>query len=308
MLRMSIHDDHDDAYCIEHGSTAIDLVIQPRPRDLGGFFVRRVLPAPKRRLVGPFIFFDHMGPMDMPKGEGINVRPHPHIALATVTYLFSGEIFHRDSLGSAQAIHPGDVNWMSAGRGITHSERTRAAVRETGQHLHGIQAWVALPLDHEESEPAFYHHPEQTLPHVSRPGVEMRVIAGSAFGHMSPVKVASPTLYVDASLAANAHLNMPDEHEERALYVVNGAVECEGEVFQEGSMLVLRNGVALSIHARDAARVMLLGGEKLSGERHIYWNFVSSSKERIERAKQDWKQDRFPKVVGDEIERIPLPE
>lgn len=301
-------DDNDDARCEEHGSTSIDLVVRPRPRDLGGFHVRRVLPSPKRRLVGPFIFFDHMGPVDLPPGEGINVRPHPHIALATVTYLFSGEIFHRDSIGSAQAINPGDVNWMNAGRGIAHSERTSPALRAAGQHLHGIQAWVALPVDQEESDPAFYHHPQQSLPRVVLPGVDLRIIAGSAFGQASPVKVASPTFYVDAQFSIGATLSMPDEHEERALYVATGALECEGEIFEEGAMLIFHPGSSVSVRARDASRVMLLGGKKLEGERHMFWNFVSSSKDRIERAKSDWKQDRFPKVVGDEAERIPLPE
>jgi redox-sensitive bicupin YhaK (pirin superfamily) len=304
---MTTHDSHDTD-CEEHASTSIDLVVRPRPRDLGGFHVRRVLPSAKRRLVGPFIFFDHMGPADFPKGEGINVRPHPHIALATVTYLFSGEIYHRDSLGSAQAIHPGDVNWMNAGRGIVHSERTSAEARANGQHLHGIQAWVALPLDQEESEPAFYHHPQRTLPRVVQPGVELCIIAGSAYGQSSPVKVASPTFYVDAQLSAGASLSMPHEHEERALYVATGAVECEGELFEEGAMLIFHAGRPVNVQARVASRLMLLGGAKLEGERHIFWNFVSSSKERLELAKRDWKEDRFPKVAGDELERIPLPE
>ena len=287
----------------------IDLVLQARPRDLGGgFMVGRVLPAPQRRLVGPFIFFDHMGPVDMPPGSGTDVRPHPHIGLATVTYLFDGELFHRDSLGFAQAIRPGDVNWMVAGRGIVHSERTAPELRRTGQFMHGIQAWVALPLEQEETEPGFFHHAASTLPVIRRPGAELHLIAGSAFGEESPVRVSSPTFYLDARFDEGASLPLPDEHEERAVYVVSGEVRIAGATFGERSLLVLHPGASVSLESVRKSRVMLLGGAKLAGERHIDWNFVSSSPERIERARREWKERKFPLVPGDEVEFTPLPE
>jgi redox-sensitive bicupin YhaK (pirin superfamily) len=295
----------------QHSSTdpapELELVIRARPRDLGGFHVRRSLPSPARRLIGPFVFFDHMGPALFPIGSGIDVRPHPHIGLATVTYLFEGEIFHRDSLGNAQAIRPGDVNWMVAGRGIAHSERSAPERRKAEQHLHGIQAWVALPQSHEEDAPAFYHHASASLPQQSRAGVELRLIAGTGFGLRSPVAVASPTLYADLQLAAAAEQTFPAEHAERAFYVAIGELECAGQLFREGDLVVLKPGASVSLRARTAARVMLLGGAPLDGERHVFWNFVSSSNERIERAKADWRERRFPLVPGDEIEFTPLP-
>ena len=287
----------------------LELVVQARPRDLGGgFMVGRVLPAPQRRLVGPFIFFDHMGPVDMPPGTGTDVRPHPHIGLATVTYLFAGELFHRDSLGSAQAIRPGDVNWMIAGRGIVHSERTAPEPRRTGQFLHGIQAWVAVPTEREEDAPAFFHHPVASLPTIARPGAELRLIAGNAYGETSPVVVGSPTFYVDAVLEANANLALPEEHAERACYVVTGAVRVAGHTFGERSLLIAKPGERVAIEAVRESRVMLLGGAHLHGERHINWNFVSSSRARIDQAREDWKERRFPLVPGDEVEFIPLPD
>ena len=290
-------------------NSAIELVVSARPRDLGnGFIVGRVLPAQQRRMVGPFIFFDHMGPVDMPPGNGVDVRPHPHIGLATVTYLFEGELFHRDSLGFAQAIRPGDVNWMIAGRGIVHSERTAPELRRSGQLLHGIQAWVALPIEVEEREPGFFHHPVQSLPSSQRPGVALRVIAGSAFGLTSPVLVSSPTFYADAALDRGAMLELPAELGERACYVVTGELRVEGEVYTERNLLVARPGERVVLEATRDARVMLLGGAKLEGERHIDWNFVSSSETRIERARADWKERRFPLVPGDEVEFTPLPE
>jgi redox-sensitive bicupin YhaK (pirin superfamily) len=289
--------------------SAIELVLHARPRDLGGgFIVGRVLPAPARRLVGPFIFFDHMGPVTMPAGTGADVRPHPHIGLATVTYLFDGEIFHRDSLGFAQAIRPGDVNWMIAGRGIVHSERTAPELRRSGQLLHGIQAWVALPVELEEREPGFFHHPVQSLPSLQRPGAALRVIAGTAFGMTSPVLVSSPTFYVDAALEQGATLELPDSYSERACYVVTGELRVDGSVYPERSLLVARAGARVVLEAARESRLMLLGGAKLEGERHIDWNFVSSSPERIERARADWKERRFPLVPGDEVEFTPLPE
>jgi len=294
--------------CLEAPSESIELVIAARGRDLGGFEVRRVLPSAKRRLVGPFIFFDHIGPAEQPPGIGVDVRPHPHINLCTVTYLFRGELFHRDSLGSAQAIRAGDVNWMIAGRGIAHSERTSPEVRRSGGHLHGIQSWVALPRAHEETAPKFEHHPARAIPRLQRAGAELDVIAGSAFGATSPVSVLSPTLYVHARLEQEAELDVDPEHEERALYAVEGVVQCDGRTFGAGTMFVLRPGVTARITCKRPARLMIVGGAKLDGERHVYWNFVSSSKERIERAKDDWRNGRFAKIPGDDQEFIPLPE
>ncbi len=284
------------------------LILDGRRRDLGGFSVRRILPSAERRLVGPFIFFDHMGPADFAPGQGVDVRPHPHIALATVTYLFEGELMHRDSLGSAQPIRPGAVNWMIAGRGIVHSERTPPEVRARGGRLDGIQSWVALPKAREEDAPRFEHHAAGSLPLVERPGARLRVLAGSAFGATSPVGVASPTLYVDAALEAGATLDVPDEHEERAVYVAHGAARVDGAAAGEGQMIVLPPRAPARIVADDESRLLLLGGAPLDGERHIYWNFVASSPERIEAAKRDWRDGRFPKVPGDEHEYIPLPE
>jgi len=304
---MSYLPDHEPE-CRESGSGAIELVIQGRPRDIGELTVRRVLPSIKRRLVGPFIFFDHMGPADFAPGHGVDVRPHPHIALATLTYLFEGEIVHRDNLGNAQPIRPCDVNWMIAGRGIAHSERTGPALRRSGGRVHGIQSWVALPLHEEEREPSFEHHPESALPRVERSGAALRVIAGTAYGATSPVSVLSPTLYVAAALEAGAILPLPDEHAARAAYVVEGSVGCDGGEHAPGTMLVFREGARAVLYASTAATVMLLGGAALDGPRHIYWNFVSSSSERIEQAKRDWKEGRFPKIPGDDQEFIPLPD
>jgi redox-sensitive bicupin YhaK (pirin superfamily) len=287
-----------------------ELVIEARQRDVGGFFVRRVLPTLERKLVGPFIFYDHLCRVDFAPGQGLDVRPHPHIALATVTYLFEGAFLHRDSLGYAQLIQPGDVNWMIAGRGIAHSERTPPELRQGGGPLHGIQCWVALPREHEETEPSFVHHPRATIPRVRLPGVELSVVAGTAYGHTSPVRVLSPTLYCAAELAPGAQLVVDAQHSERAVYVASGALSLgpnEPE-FAEGHLLILPRGAHVELHTRGGARAMLLGGAPLDGERHIFWNFVSSSLERIERAKDDWKNGRFGTVVGDEHELIPLPE
>jgi redox-sensitive bicupin YhaK (pirin superfamily) len=286
----------------------IETIIESRPRDLGGFRVRRLLPSAARRLVGPFLFFDHMGPTHFAVGQGVDVRPHPHINLATVTYLFEGELVHRDSLGSHQPIRPGDINWMTAGCGIVHSERTAPEERARGATLHGIQLWVALPKEHEETTPAFRHHPAATLPELEQGGVRLRVLAGSAYGVSSPVKTLSPLFYLQASMPAGSELAVTDEHAERAAYVVQGAVRCEGEHSEAARMLVFSPGTQPTLRAESDSTVMLLGGAPLEAERHIWWNFVSSSAERIERAKRDWKEGRFPKVPGDELERIPLPE
>ncbi len=295
--------------CRPDVAAAVALEIEGRRRDLGdGMNVRRLLPSASRRMVGPFIFVDHMGPVHFVPEHGLDVRPHPHINLATVTFLFEGEILHRDSLGSEQLIRPGAVNWMTAGRGIVHSERTPASIRKSGAHLHGMQLWVALPTCDEQTEPSFQHHPASTIPTVERPGVRLRIIAGSAYGEASPVKLMSPLFYVEARLGRGSELSLPDEHRARAAYVVSGAFAVDGKSHGEGRMVVFREGQPARIRALDQAHVLLLGGAPLDGERHIWWNFVSSSKERIERASSDWRDRRFPKVPGDETEFIPLPE
>jgi redox-sensitive bicupin YhaK (pirin superfamily) len=285
-------------------AAAVELTIQPRVRSLGEFDVRRVLPAAKRRMVGPFVFLDHMGPAVFPPGQGIAVRPHPHIGLATITYLFEGEIVHRDSLGIRQLIQPGAVNLMTAGRGIVHSERAREDVAVTSR-LHGIQSWIALPLDLEETEPTFLHYPASSLPELAVDGCTVRVIIGSAYGLQSPVLTYSPTLYFEAALAANAKLAVLDEAAERGVYVVAGRVEVGGEAYGEGTLAVLRGGVTVPLEAKTDARVIVIGGSSV-GPRHIWWNFVSSSEARIERAKQDWAEMRMGSVPGDD-EFIPLP-
>lgn len=294
--------------CLNAESESVELVIDARPRDLGGFAVRRVLPAVARRAVGPFLFFDHMGPTDLPPGAAFDVRPHPHISLATVTYLFDGAIDHRDSLGTFQAVEPGAVNWMVAGRGIVHSERASAENRAKGMRMHGIQSWVALPHEHEQTEPSFEHHPASTIPRVTKEKATLDVIAGTAYGVRSPANVLWPTLYVHALLEPGARFAMDDEHEERAIYVVEGALGCDGRTFRAGTMIVLRPGAKVMIEADEPTRLMMVGGAKLDGPRHIFWNFVSSSKERIEQAKDDWRNERFPTIPGDDAERIPLPE
>lgn len=284
------------------------ITLEPKPRDLGdNFLVRRALPAIEKRMVGPFIFWDEFGPAEFEVGKGLDVRPHPHINLATVTYLFEGEIFHRDTLGSAQAISPGDVNWMNAGRGIAHSERTRAELRVTGSPIGGIQSWVALPEAEEESAPFFKHHAQSELPTLEEGGVRARVIAGSLWGKSSPVKTYSEMFYVDVALDAGASVPLDAAHEERGLYLVSGEIEISGDKFERGRLLVFRPGDAVAIKALTPARFMLLGGANL-GPRHIWWNFVSSRKERIEQAKEDWKAGRFGTVPGDDVEFIPLPE
>jgi redox-sensitive bicupin YhaK (pirin superfamily) len=287
---------------------AIDLVIVPRSADLGHFAVRRALPHVKRRMVGPFIFFDHFGPAEFHGGQGIDVRPHPHIGLATVTFLFDGEIMHRDSLGTAAAIRPGEVNWMSAGRGIVHSERTAPEHRRDGEPIHGLQCWVALPSAHEESAPGFAHYDSAALPLVSDTGKNVRVIAGSAYGERSLVATLSDTLFVDVTLAAGAALPVDAATEERAIYLISGEIDIAGDRFTSGRLLVLRPGDAITVTAASDARLVLLGGATMDGPRHIWWNFVSSRRERIEQAKADWKLARFDTVPGDDKEFIPLPE
>jgi redox-sensitive bicupin YhaK (pirin superfamily) len=280
-------------------------VIGGRERDLGGFTVRRVLPFAERQMVGPFIFFDHLGPAQFAVGKGIDVRPHPHIALATVTYLFSGALEHRDSLGNVIEIQPGDVNWMTAGQGIVHSERTPQAARATGARIHGIQSWVALPDGQEDVEPQFVHHAASSLPQITLGGVALTVIAGEAFGLLSPVTTLWPTLYVHAEMPRDASLEIPLDHAERAVYVVEGDVTVGECSLSAGQMGVLPAG-AFTMRAAAASRAMLLGGAQFPTPRHLYWNFVASSNERIERAKERWRRREFP-AVPNETEFIPLP-
>ena len=288
---------------------AIELLIQGRAHDLGGgFAVRRVLPSVKRRMVGPFIFLDHFGPMDVPPGGGMEVRPHPHIGLATVTYLFDGGIYHRDSLGFAQPIKPGDVNWMTAGRGIVHSERTEPEMRAKGFRMHGVQTWVALPKTHEETEPAFEHVEAAKLPAWSEGGVAQRLIVGTYSGRTAPTTHFSPIFYVGVEATAGGRLAVSPEHAERAIYLADGSLTVGDRTLGVGAFAVLAPGQAVEAVAGSAgAKAMLLGGATMDGPRHIWWNFVSSSKERIEKAKADWRDQRFPKVPGDN-EFIPLPD
>ncbi|MDC0722553.1 pirin family protein [Nannocystis bainbridge] len=289
----------------ESTDTAIELEIAARTRQLDAFEVGRVLPAPARRMVGPFAFFDHMGPAHLEAGLGMDVRPHPHIGLATVTYLFDGEILHRDSVGSLQAIRPGAVNWMTAGRGIVHSERTPAESRAQGPRLHGLQLWVALPRAAEESEPAFSHHPAETIPELSSPGVRLRVLAGSAYGVTAPTPIASPLVYVEALLEPGAKFELPPATE-RAVYVVEGELRSGDRIVPPRTMAVLRRGAVEPLTATVPTRVALIGGEPLEEPRYIWWNFVSSSQDRIKQAAQEWKEQRFARVPGDELEFIPL--
>ena len=285
----------------------LELVIDQRRRDLGGFEVGRVLPHHGRRMVGPFIFFDHLGPERMPAGiaKTIDIRPHPHIGLSTMTYLFDGEIMHRDSVRSEVAIQPGEVNWMVAGRGITHSERFEKA-RASGDTIHGIQSWVALPTCDEETAPEFAHYGRDELPVFEDGGLSMRLIAGAAFGVKSPVKAHSPMFYVHWKLAAGTTAQLPAEYSERAVYIVSGTAEVDGQVFETGRMLVFSQGTAAKLTATTNAVIMALGGEPV-GKRYIEWNFVSSSAERIEQAKADWRAGRMKLPDFDNSESIPLP-
>ena len=293
---------------------ALETLIIPRARDLGGFEVRRALPSPKRQMVGPFISFDQMGPAEFLTPGGIDVRPHPHIGLGTVTYLYQGEFEHRDSLGTQQLITPGEVNWMLAGRGVTHSERTTAETRATpGQKLFGVQTWIALPEDREEMAPDFEHHKKAALPVLSDGGAEARLILGSAYGAESPVTMQSETFYLDVTLQPGASFPMPDNHEDRGIYVMEGEIEVAGDRFETGRMMVFRPGDAIAVRAgAQGARLMALGGATLNERRYIWWNFVSSSKDRIEAAKEDWKaanwaEGPFHLPPGDDREFIPFP-
>ncbi|MGO2133599.1 MAG: pirin family protein [Halomonas sp.] len=300
-------DEAFDQHCVTPADCkAVELLIEPRDADLGGFSVRRALPTRQRRMVGPWIFFDHMGPAEFAAGEGIKVRPHPHINLATVTYLFEGEILHRDSVGSYQAIRPGDVNLMVAGKGITHSERERPEVTATAHRLNGLQLWLALPEAFEEIDPAFYHYPDADIPRVDIDAVSVRVIMGTAFGVTSPVKTYADTLYIEAHLRAGQKINVPAA-EERAVYVAEGGLTAGETMIPEHAMAVFSDAPDIELTATHDSRIAVVGGEHL-GRRYIEWNFVSSRRERIEQAKADWKAQAFPKVAGDEEEYIPLPE
>jgi redox-sensitive bicupin YhaK (pirin superfamily) len=285
--------------------SGIERIIEPESHDLGGFSVLRVLPSPARRMVGPFIFFDHFGPAEFPPGEGVQVRPHPHIGLSTVTYLFEGEVLHRDSLGCVQPIHPGAVNLMTAGRGIVHSERAGDDLDRVSR-LHGIQTWMALPLEQEECEPDFRHYAAADLPELEQDGVSLRVIMGEAYGRESPVTQHAPTLYVECRMPAGSELAAPQGCDELAVYVVEGDLSVGGQAVGERRMAVAAGGRLARLRAQTDCHVMLVGGAH-SGERHIWWNFVSSSRERIERAGRDWREGRFAGVPGDD-EFIPLPE
>ena len=304
---------------------AIEQVIVPRARDLGAFQVRRALPSAQKQMVGPFIFFDQMGPAEFLIGNGIDVRPHPHIGLATVTFLFEGEVWHRDSLGTSAAIRPGEVNLMSAGRGIVHSERETSeadllsggkglsqvpghAAGKDMQRLFGIQAWAALPKTHEEQVPVFAHHGTDELPRIAGEGKRVRLVMGSAYGATSPVVFPHATLFAEAVLAPGAVLPLDPDYDERAVYVASGEIDVAGDRFESGRLLVFKPGDRISILAVAQSRLMLLGGEPMDGPRHIWWNFVSSSKERIAQAREDWRAKRFALVPGDEREFIPLPD
>jgi redox-sensitive bicupin YhaK (pirin superfamily) len=287
---------------------AIAHLIVPRTVDLGDFSVRRALPSAQTRLVGPFIFFDHFGPAEFRSGTGIDVRPHPHIGLATVSYLFEGEIMHRDSLGSAVPIRPGEINWMTAGRGIVHSERTGAERRAAGGPLHGLQMWVALPSAREEMPPEFAHYDAQEFAVVRENGMTAHVVIGSLYGQRSPVATTSETIFGDVTLKAGSRLPLDSDHEERAIYVVDGEIDISGDRFKAGQLLVFRPGDRITVTAIFDSHIVIVGGEPMDGPRHIWWNFVSSRKDRIEQAKADWQAGFFGKVPGDEIEFIPLPE
>jgi len=284
----------------------IELLIEPATKDLGEFTVRRALPDDRRQRVGPFIFFDHMGPATFPPGTGVNVRSHPHIGLATITYLFEGEILHRDSLGYVQAIRPGEINWMTAGKGIVHSEKVSEELLASGQRLHGLQTWVALPLEHEESEPRFEHYAADGMPSVKRDGVDIRIVIGTAYGESSPVRTASETIYIEAKLDDGSSLQLPPA-EELAVYVIDGTIKIGGRSVAAGVLAVLADGVDASIEAQGTAHVMIFGGDALQGDRIVWWNFVSSSRDRLEQAKRDWREGSFGSVPG-ETDFIPLPD
>jgi redox-sensitive bicupin YhaK (pirin superfamily) len=298
----------------EVGLDAIETLIVPRARDLGGFEVRRALPAPKRQMVGPFIFFDQAGPAELLTGQGIDVRPHPHIGLGTVTYLFRGDFHHRDSTGADQIIRPGELNWMVAGRGVSHSERTSATARSGPNSLFGIQTWLALPEEHEDMDPTFEHYGKAALPVIEDNGTTVRLILGNAFGKSAPATMLSDVFYADVTLEAGSRFPMPDNHEDRGIYIVEGSISIAGQSFEAPQMMVFRPGDRITVAAGEGgARLMILGGATLSGPRYIWWNFVASSRERIEEAKEEWRAEnwgkgRFDLPADDRDEHIPLPD
>lgn len=295
------------------GIDSIETLIIPRAHDLGGFEVRRALPAPKRQMVGPFIFFDQAGPAEFLTGEGIDVRPHPHIGLGTVTYLYQGDFHHRDSLGTDQVIRPGALNWMVAGKGVTHSERTSSEGRSGPHSLFGIQTWMALPEDKEDIDPLFEHHGKDSLPEIEAEGIRAKLILGSAYGEAAPATLFSETFYLDVILEAGARFPLPDDHEDRGIYVSQGSVKIAGQEFEAGRMMVFRPGDQITVAAGPAgARLMALGGATLNGPRYVWWNFVASSREKIEHAKEEWRAERwgtgqFDLPPNDRSEHIPLP-
>ena len=291
--------------CVER-SDGVELLIRSHEKDLGEFTVRRSLPSARQRMVGPYVFFDHMGPAQFPVGQGVAVRPHPHIGIATVTFLFDGEIMHRDSLGYVQPIRPGAVNFMTAGRGIVHSERTPPELLQSGAGLHGIQLWLALPAEYEEVDPAFVHYPAEDIPVTQEFGPKVTVIMGEAYGIRSPVANLSPTLYVEVLFSGAGQLTLPDGYTERAVYVVEGKVFIGDCALTSGDMAVIQTGAVVSMQTSVAAKIMIIGGEPFPEKRYVWWNFVSSSDERIEQAKQQWKEGGFVQVPG-ETEYIPLP-
>ena len=287
---------------------AIEHLIVPRTVDLGGLTVRRALPSAATRMVGPFVFFDHFGPAVFRAGQGLDVRPHPHIGLATVTYLFEGEIVHRDSLGAHAAIRPGEINWMTAGRGIVHSERTGTEKRASGGPIHGLQLWVGLPAAKEETDPSFAHYGSDQFPMVRENGKTVRVAAGTLYGVRSPVATSSETIFAEVKLKSGGRIPIDADHDERAIYVVDGEIEIAGDKFHGGQLLVFRPGDAITVSALTDTRFAIVGGAPMDGPRHVWWNFVSSRRDRIEQAKAEWAAGHFGKVPGDEIEFIPLPE
>jgi len=299
----------NDPQCLERNTpeTAIDLVIAPNMRDIGDFSVRRVLPAPKQRAVGPFVFFDHMGPATFGPGQALAVPPHPHIGLATLTYLYEGSIVHRDSLGFRQLIAPGAVNWMSAGRGIVHSERSPEHLLEETHALAGLQVWVALPKQHEQTAPSFVHYSVSSLPVLEEQGVSVRVVAGECFGLRSRLDTLSPLFYADIALAPGGRIKIDADYVERALYLVSGSVMIDGEEYEDKQMLVLKPGAEIIVSSHYGADLVAVGGEPLDGPRHVWWNFVASDRDLIEQAKEDWRNGQFGQVPGDS-EYIPLPQ
>ncbi|MDM7860274.1 pirin family protein [Alteromonas sp. ASW11-36] len=294
-----------DAPCQSAQCSSIRFIITPKDKDLGGFSVRRVLPSMQQRMVGPWLFFDHMGPAEFKAGDGINVRPHPHIHLATVTYLFEGEILHRDSLGSYQPIRPGDVNLMVAGKGIVHSERERPEVTAIDHQLHGLQLWLALPEEQQNRDPAFYHYPDHEIPQTTVDDVPVRVIMGDAYDLSSPVMTFADTLYVEAALQPGQVLTLPDA-QERAVYMASGSAMIDATEIQEHQMAIINPDASTAITAKTACRLAIIGGEQMS-PRRMFWNFASTDTESIEQAKRDWEEDKFPVIPDDNDERIPLP-